>query len=172
MNNKVASLLNEQIQKELFSAYLYFDIANYYNDVGLDGFSNWFYIQAQEEMSHAILFRQYLLDNGQKVTLFPIDAPDCKFKDKEYDKPLKTTYSHEQKVTASINNIYEKAADDKDYRTTEFLNWFIKEQGEEEKNAEDLIKKFKLFGSDAKALYELDNDLAQRVYTPPSLAET
>ncbi len=172
MNDKVAFLLNEQIQKELFSAYLYFDMANYYSDVGLNGFSNWFYIQAQEEMSHAMLFRQYLLDNGQKVTLLPIEAPACKFKDKEYDKPLKTTYSHEQAVTASISNIYEKATTAKDYRTIEFLNWFIKEQGEEEKNADDLIKKFKLFGSDAKALYELDNELAQRVYASPSLSET
>ena len=167
MDKKVHVLLNEQVQKELYSAYLYFDMANYYNIEGLDGFSNWFYVQAQEEMDHAMLMRQYLLNNDQKVALLPIDAPKSGYED--FGKPLAESLEHEQFVTASINAIYEAAMAAKDYRTTEFLNWFIKEQGEEEKNANDLIRKYELFGSDAKGLYGLDQELAARVYTAPSL---
>lgn len=168
MNDKVYSLLNEQVQKELYSAYLYLDMANYYSDEGLDGFSNWFYVQAQEEMSHAMLIRQYLLNNDQKVALMPIEAPGGGYKG--FGDPLAQSLEHEKYVTASINTIYEAALADKDYRATEFLNWFIKEQGEEEKNATDLIRKHELFGSDAKGLYALDQELAARTFVAPDLA--
>ena len=157
MNSNVSVLLNEQIQKELYSAYLYFDMANYYNDAGLEGFGNWFYIQAQEEMDHAMLFRTYMLNNGQKITLLPLDAPKAGYA--SFDAPLKMALEHEEYVTASIHTIYEAAAAAKDYRVMEFLNWFVKEQGEEEKNAGDLIKKFELFGHEAKGLYALDQEL-------------
>lgn len=167
MNETVVSLLNEQIQKEMYSAYLYLDIANYYSDEGLEGFANWFEVQAKEEMDHAMLFRGYLLNNGHKITLLPIDAPQEKWS--QFDAPLHAALTHEEYVTASINTIYEAALAAKDYRTLEFLNWFVKEQGEEEKNATDLIKKFDLFGHDAKGLYALDQELKTRVYTAPSL---
>lgn len=167
MDKKVYTLLNEQLQKELYSAYLYLDIANHYSDEGLDGFANWFFIQAQEEMSHAMLFREYLLNNDQKVKLLPVDAPKGKHKD--FSSPLEQALEHEKYVTASISAIYEAALGVKDYRAVEFLNWFIKEQGEEEKNATDLIKKYELFGGDAKGLYSLDQELAARTYTAPDL---
>jgi len=167
MDNKISLLLNEQIQKELYSSYLYLDMANYYSDEGLDGFANWFYIQAQEEMDHAMLFRTYLLNNDYRIKLLPIQAPDKEYAD--FSVPLALSLEHEQYVTASINNIYDAALSAKDYRTIEFLNWFIKEQGEEEKNAGDLIKKFELFGRDAKGLYQLDQELNGRVYSAPSL---
>lgn len=167
MVNKIALLLNEQIQKELYSSYLYLDMANYYSDEGLDGFANWFYIQAQEELDHAMLFRTYLLNNGYRIKLLPIEAPDKEFTD--FSVPLALSLEHEQFVTASINTICEAAMAEKDYRAIEFLNWFIKEQGEEEKNAGDLIKKFQLFGRDAKGLYQLDQELGARVYSAPSL---
>lgn len=167
MDHKIAELLNEQIQKELYSSYLYLDMAGYYSDEGLDGFANWFYIQAQEEMDHAMLFRTYLLNNDYRVKLLPIQAPDKEFTD--FSVPLALSLEHEQYVTASINNIYDAALSAKDYRAIEFLNWFIKEQGEEEKNSTDLIKKFELFGGDAKGLYQLDQELSARVYSAPSL---
>lgn len=167
LDKQVASLLNEQIQKEFYSAYLYLDMANYYSDAGLTGFENWFHIQAQEERDHAMLFRSYLMNNGEKVALLPIDAPDENYT--AFDGPLQKSYAHECLVTASINNIYAVAIEGKDYRTMEFLSWFIKEQGEEEKNASDLIAKYALFGKDPKSLYELDKDMAARVYTAPSL---
>lgn len=167
MNKQIADLLNEQITKELYSAYLYLDIANYYTDEGLDGFANWFYIQVQEELDHAMLFRTYLLNNSIKVVLAPIEAPNNHFA--AQNEPLTLSLAHEQQVTRWINNIYEAALAEKDYRTIEFLNWFIKEQGEEEKNSTDLIRKFELFGRDAKGLYDLDQSLSSRVYTAPSL---
>lgn len=167
LNKEVSALLNEQINKELYSAYLYLDIANYYSDQGLAGFENWFYIQAQEERDHAMLIRSYLLNNDESVTLTAIAAPDSTHTD--YLSPLNLTLAHEQTVTASINNIYAVAYAQKDFRTMQFLDWFVKEQGEEEKNATDLIRKYELFGSDAKGLYLLDQELGARVYAAPSL---
>lgn len=167
MDQKLISLLNEQIQKELYSAYLYLDISNHYEDKGLRGFSNWFYVQAQEEMDHAMLFRTYLLNSDAQIKLLPLSAPDQSYPD--FKAPLELALSHEKDVTASIHTIYEAALNAKDYRAVEFLNWFIKEQGEEEKNTNDLIKKYELFGMDSKGLYALDQELSARVYTAPSL---
>ena len=167
LNQEVLKLLNEQITKEFYSAYLYMDMANYYSDQSLNGFENWFFIQMQEERDHALLFRQYILDNGEEVTLGAIDAPDKKFT--SFRDPLVLAYEHEQFVTASINTIYDAAYKIKDYRTMQFLDWFIKEQGEEEKNADDNVKKYDLFASDPKGLYMLDNEMKARIYNPPSL---
>ncbi|MDF2820444.1 MAG: ferritin [Clostridiales bacterium] len=167
LNQEVAILLNEQINKELYSAYLYLDIANYYSDQGLAGFENWFYVQMQEEFAHAMLFRKYLLNLEQIVKLTSIDAPTKQYKD--FKEPLLDTLEHEKFVTASINNIYDKAYQSKDFQTMQFLDWFVKEQGEEEKNSNDLIKKYDLFGSDSKGLYMLDNELSTRIFTAPSL---
>ena len=167
LNQEIAKLLNEQINKELFSAYLYLDIANYYADQTLNGFENWFFIQTQEERDHALLFRQYLLDNGASVTLTQIEGLNEKYND--FREPLVKAFEHEQYVTASINKIYEAAYKISDFRTMQFLDWFIKEQGEEEKNADDNIKKFDLFAGDPKGLYMLDIEMKARVYTAPSL---
>lgn len=167
LNEKVTKLINEQITKELFSAYLYLDMSNYYIESGLAGFGNWFKVQAQEERDHALLFMQYLQNNGDKVTFSEIKAPDITFS--AYYVPLEESLKHEQFVTASIDNIYNEAFQIKDHRTMQFLDWFIKEQGEEEKNSEDLILKYNVFGTDAKGLYMLNSELAARVYAPPSL---
>lgn len=167
LDKKVVELLNAQINKELYSAYIYLEMANYYSDEGLNGFENWFYIQTQEERDHAMLFRTYLLNNGEKVTLETIDAPQ-----KVYDNfraPLETALEHERYVTSLINTIYDAAYSVKDFRTMQFLDWFVKEQCEEEKNTDDLIKRFDLFGSDAKGLYMLDSELGARIYSAPSL---
>ncbi len=166
-NTKVTQLLNEQINKELYSAYLYMDIANYYANENLTGFENWFYVQMQEERDHAMLFRTYLLDSGEKIQLTAIAGPDISFPD--FKAPLQAALEHEKYVTASINTIYEEAYNSKDFRTMQFLDWFIKEQGEEEKNTGDLVQRYTLFGGDPKGLYMLDNELKARVYAPPSL---
>jgi len=167
LNQEVTKLLNDQINKEFYSAYLYMDMANYYADQSLGGFEHWFFIQLQEERDHALLFRQYLLNNAEVVTLDAIAAPDKKYT--SYRDPLVLAFEHEQYVTASINTIYEAAYKHKDFRTMQFLDWFIKEQGEEEKNADDNIKKFDLFASDPKGLYMLDNEMKSRLYAAPSL---
>ena len=167
MNEKVRDLLNQQINKEFYSAYLYLDFSNYFKSRGLDGFANWYLVQAQEERDHAMLFYQYLQNENQKVTLDAIDKPD-KVINEDMDV-LKAGLAHEEYVTSLINDIYSAAHEVKDYRTMQFLDWFVKEQGEEETNANDLISKMELFGSDPKSLYMLTQELAARVYTAPSL---
>ena len=167
MNKKVHELLNDQINKEFYSAYLYLDFSNYFKRVGLDGFANWYMIQAQEERDHAMLFYQYLQNENKNVTLKAIDKPDKTFEC--HMDVLKAGLEHEEYVTSLINNIYAAAYEEKDFRTMQFLDWFVKEQGEEETNANDLISKMELFGSDPKSLYMLNQELAARVYTAPSL---
>ena len=167
LDKKVAQLLNTQINKEVYSEYLYLDFSNYFAYEGLEGFANWYSIQAKEEHDHAMLILQYLQNNGYKVTLSAIDKPGKKLT--KHGDPLKFSLEHEQYITSLINNIYAAADKANDYRTMQFLDWFVKEQGEEEKNAEGMIKKFELFGADAKSLYLLDTELKGRVYAAPSL---
>ena len=138
INEKIAKLIIEQVNKELYSGYLYLDFANYYADAGLDGFAHWYEIQAQEERDHAMMMRRYLIDNGVRVTFDAVAKPDKVFK--SCDDPLKAGYEHEQYVTSLINNIYAEANKIHDYKTMQFLDWFIKEQGEEEKKRRRSVK--------------------------------
>lgn len=167
LNKEITALLNDQVNKEFYSAYLYLDMANYYASEGLNGFANWFNVQAQEERDHALLFTTYLLNNSEKVSLTAVDAPDQTYK--TFEDPLKTSRKHEQYVTSLIHKIYGEAVKANDFRTTQFLDWFVREQGEEEKNADDLIKRYELFGNDSKGLYLLDSELAARTYAAPTL---
>lgn len=167
ISNRVADLLNEQINKELYSAYLYLDFAVYYEDKGLAGFANWFMIQAQEERDHAMLFMKYMQNNGLKVELEAIAKPESEING--FMDPLVEALKHEKFVTASINAIYEAAYEDKDFRTMKFLDWFIEEQGEEETNADTNIKNYELFGCTPQGLYSLNAEMAGRVYSAPSL---
>ena len=167
LDGKVAKLLNEQVTKEFFSAYFYLDMANYYLNEQLNGFGNWFKVQAQEERDHAMLFIDYLLNNSEEVVFDDIKAPHKTYGG--FGDPPNLALEHERSVTRSIYNIYSAATEVKDFRTMQFLDWFVKEQGEEEKNTEDLVKKYDLFGLDSKSLYMLDSELAARVYAPPTL---
>ncbi len=167
LKKEISELINTQVNKELYSAYLYLDFANFFHDKGLDGFANWYEIQTQEERDHAMLIRTYLINNGDSVTFDAVAKPDVEKTD--VMTILKAALKHEQYVTSLINNIYAAADAAKDYRTMQFLDWFVKEQGEEEKNADDMIKKYELYGSDAKGLYALNQELLGRVYAAPSL---
>lgn len=167
MNDKIHALLNQQINKEFYSAYLYLAIANYYDEQDLDGFANYYTIQAQEERDHALLFLKYMQLNGLKVTFDAIEKPAFVFED--HLDPLVEAAKHERYVTALINAIYHECHEGKDYRTMKFLDWFVNEQMEEEDNADSMVNRFKLFGRDAKGLYALDQEFAARVYTAPSL---
>ena len=167
MNTKVRDLLNQQINKEFSSAYLYLEFSNYFEDVGLEGFANWYMVQAQEERDHAMLFYKYLQNENQKVTLEAIDKPAKEITC--HMDVLKAGLEHEEYVTSLINDIYAAAYEVKDFRTMQFLDWFVKEQGEEETNANDMITKMELFGYDPRSLYLLDQEFAARVYTAPSL---
>lgn len=167
LHQKVTDLLNQQINAEFYSAYLYLNFSNYFQFKGLDGFANWYHVQAQEERDHAMLFYQYLQNNDTPVVLETVEKPEPT--GASHLAVLQQGLAHENAVTALIHGIYDVAQQHKDFRTLQFLDWFVKEQGEEEKSASDLITKMELFGGDAKGLYLLDAELAARIYAPPSL---
>ena len=129
LDKQVVELLNQQVNKEFYSAYLYLDFSNFYYDQGLEGFGNWYKVQAQEERDHAMLFIQYLQNNGEKVVLEAVDKPDIALESAK--AVLAEGLKHEQYVTGLIHNIYDAAYSVKDFRTMQFLDWFVKEQGEE-----------------------------------------
>ena len=163
LTEQVTTVLNDQINKELYSAYLYLTFADYYEDRGLKGFANWYEIQAKEEMDHAMAIRRYLLDNDFTPVMEAIAKPDKVF---ENDlQPLEAGLAHEEYVTSLIHHCYEVAHEQHDVRTMKFLDWFVSEQGEEETNARDMITNMKLFGCDPKGLYDLDREYQARVYT-------
>jgi len=167
MDKKVHELLNAQINKELYSAYLYLEFSNRFKADSLDGFANWYMIQAQEERDHAMLFYTYLQNEDMPVTLEAVAKPEVDAP--EHMDILKAGLAHEKYVTSLINDIYAAAYEVRDFRTMQFLDWFVKEQGEEETNANDLISKMTLFGSDPRSLYLLNQELAARIYSAPSL---
>lgn len=167
LEKNIAGLVNTQVNKEFYSAYLYLHFANFYVEKGLNGFANWYQVQAQEERDHATLMIQYLQNNDVPVTFEAIDKPEAGLR--TVMDPLKAGLAHEQHVTSLIHTLYGAAYEAKDFRTMQFLDWFVKEQGEEETSANDLIKKMELFGSDPKGLYMLDQEMAARVYAAPSL---
>lgn len=167
INEKVAKIIIEQINKELYSSYLYLSMSAYFSDTGLLGFANWTRVQVQEESAHAMLLYDYLINRGQKVTLSPIDAPPHNWKNPLH--VMEEILAHEVYVTGLINNIVSVAEAAKDRATMSYLNWFVDEQVEEEANATDIIAKLKLIGDDKSALYLLDKDLSTRVFVQPMI---
>ena len=161
LNKKIVDLMNNQINKELESAYIYLDFANYFSEKNLTGFEHWYKVQAQEEIEHAEKFIDYLHDENEQVKLTPIEIAKSK-----YDSDMQVLESgleHEIFVTELINNIYMEAEKLNDYRSLKFLDWFITEQAEEEKNANDLISNYTLFATGCNAgLYQLDKELGAR----------
>lgn len=166
LNPKIQDALNEQINAELYSAYLYLSMAHYFEAEGLPGFSNWFKIQFKEEQDHATIFMNYINQRGGRVLLKAIDAVPT-----QWASPMEVftaTLEHEQKVTALINGLYTLAVEENDYATRDRLNWFITEQVEEEDNCRTLIDKLRLIGDNGMGLYMLNTELAARTYTIPS----
>ena len=166
LNPKVQDAINEQINAELYSAYLYLSMAQYFEAEGLAGFANWFKIQFQEEQAHATIFMNYVNQRGGRVMLKAIDAGPT-----TWDSPMevfRATLEHEQKVTALINSLYTLAMQEEDYATRDRLNWFVGEQVEEEDNCRALIDKLRLIGDNGMGLYMLNTELAARTYAAPS----
>lgn len=167
LDTNVGNILTQQINKEFYSAYLYLTFADFYEEQGLKGFANWYVIQSQEELAHARILRRYLLDNDWTPTMEAIAKPDLTFS--KVVEPIKAAYEHEQFITASINECYAVAQKVNDFRTMQLLDWYVKEQGEEEANAADLLKAVELFGGDPKNLFDLDRENAARVYVAPTM---
>ncbi|MDP1880186.1 MAG: ferritin [Parachlamydiaceae bacterium] len=156
MNDKLYKALNEQIKHEFFSSYLYLAMASYFENIPLDGFAKWFRRQADEEHEHGMKIYNYIIDRNLNVNLQAIDKPPSTFN--SIEEIFEMALAHERKVTHWIHQLYELAGEEKDYATQVFLQWFITEQVEEEKNAQDNLDRIKLIGDDKAALFVIDQN--------------
>ena len=166
LGEKIQQALNEQINAELYSSYLYLSMQAYFESINLAGFANWMKAQTQEELMHAIKIYDFVNERNSRVLLNAIDKPPA-----EWKSPLdvfEQVFKHEQKVTALINNLVNLAADEKDHATVGFLQWFVNEQVEEEASADAVRQQLKLMETAPGGLFMLDRELAKRVFTPPA----
>ena len=163
INDKVKEILNEQINKEFYSAYLYLSMGAYLSDVGLYGFSKWMEIQAREEIDHGMILFNYILKRKAKVELKSLGAPELSFNGVE--DIFNKEYEHERSITSAIDCIAGLTENECDLATRNFIDWYLKEQIEEEDNVLRIISKIKAFGSDKASLYLLDKELGNREYS-------
>lgn len=164
LSSKMQEALNEQINAEFWSAFLYLSMSADFASKGLMGFSNWMYVQYKEEEDHAHRFFNYIIDRNGKPEIKPIKSVKSTWKTPV--DALSDALAHERKVTAMIDNLFTIAAEEKDYATQSMLKWFIDEQVEEERTVQGLIDDLGLIKDNTFGLYTLDKDLGSRVYTP------
>jgi len=165
LTKKMQNALNQQVNAEFYSAYLYLAMEAYFKSLNLPGFANWMRVQTQEELTHAIKIYDFVIERGGTVTLKQIAQPPTKWK-----SPLdafEAAYKHEQLVTALINDLVNLAVKEKDHATSTFLQWFVNEQVEEEASANDVVQKLKMTDKSPGGRLLIDRELAQRVFTPP-----
>lgn len=162
INDKVKEILNEQINKEFYSAYLYLAMGAYLSDMGLYGFSKWMEVQAKEEIDHGMILFDYIIKRKAKVELKSLSQPQTNFNG--VDDIFKKAYEHERSITESIDCIASLTEDECDLATRNFIDWYLKEQIEEEDNVQRIITKLNIFGSDKASLYLMDKELGQREY--------
>jgi len=169
IKKRVLDALNSQLNAELYSAYLYLSMEAYFESIDLSGFANWMRAQAQEELIHAMKFYDYIVQRGERVDLTSIDEPQ-----KEWDSPLAVfehVYEHEKKVTGLINDLVDISVAESDHATTNFLQWYVAEQVEEEESASGVLQRVKLTADSPGGLFMLDTELGQRVFNPPAQEE-
>jgi ferritin len=170
LNEKMETALNNQLNAELYSGYLYLSMNAYFKNINLDGFANWMYAQAQEELMHAMKFYAFINQRGGRVKLRQIEAPPT-----EWGSPLEVfeeTLKHEQKVTGLINDLVEVALEQRDHATQIFLQWFVSEQVEEEESVGGVLEQLKLLGEAQGGLFMIDRELAKRPAPEAAPAET
>lgn len=160
LSKTMEDALNKQINRELYSSYLYLAMSSYFKSANMDGFSKWMRIQANEEKAHAMKIYDYVLARGGKVALLPIEAPKAKWA--SAGKVFEEVYAHEQKVTSMINALVELAGKEKDHATFEMLQWFIKEQVEEEEHSSAILAQIRVVGDIPGHLFWLDHQLGKR----------
>lgn len=168
ISKKLQDAINAQINKELYSEYLYISMQAWFANQNLDGLANWMDAQGKEERFHAMKFFNYVIERGGKVELQAIEQPAV-----DFGSPLKAfaaSLKHEQFVTSSINDLMDLAIKEKDHASRGMLQWFVDEQVEEEASVEKIVHRLKMIGDNPHALYMLDSELGQRVYTPPTSA--
>lgn len=166
IKQRVADAINQQINAELYSAYLYLSMAAYFEGENLSGFANWMRVQFEEEQFHGLKLFNYLHERGGKVTLEAIEAPKT-----EWDgltQVFEETLEHERHVTSLINNLMDIALEESDHATASFLRWYIDEQVEEEAAAESILTQLKFIGGQGNAILMMDREFAARTFTPPA----
>ena len=165
LNEKMEKAFLDQINKELYSEYLYLSMKAYFKNLNLNGFVNWFDVQMQEERAHAMGMFDYVYERGGSVVLDAIEKPET-----SWNSPLdvfRATLAHEEFVTSRINALLDVAEETKDRAAIIFLNWYLKEQVEEEANVGGVLAQLELIGEDKTALLNLDKELGARVFNPP-----
>ncbi len=170
ISTKMTEALNGQINKEMYSAYLYLSMSAYAESIGLSGFANWFYVQYQEETEHAMRLYHYIQEQGEAVKLAAIEQPPTEFEN--ILQMFEATLEHEKFITKSINELMDQAIGEKDHATQIFLQWFVSEQVEEEANDNEIIDKLKLIGDQSGGLFMYDKELSARTFVSELNAET
>ena len=166
LNEKIQDTINGQVNAELYSAYLYYSMAAYFESISLKGFSHWMRVQALEEMTHVQKLFSYVHDRGGKVLMKPIEAPPT-----EWTSPLaafEATYTHEVKVTALINELMDLALAESDHASCNFLQWFVAEQVEEESSVDEIVQKLVLVDKTEGGLFLLDQEMDKRTFVLPA----
>ncbi len=165
VKEKIQKALNQQLNWELYSSYLYLSMSAYFHSTNLNGFANWMRVQTQEELTHVMRFYDQLIQREGRVTLYAVEEPPS-----EWQTPLEAfehAYNHEQKVTDFINDLVNLSVAEQDHATNNFLQWFVAEQVEEIASIGGVRQKLKLIGDNSGGLFMLDNELGTRVFTPP-----
>ena len=160
ISKTVEQALNKQVNRELYSAYLYLAMSSHFESVNMKGFAKWMRVQAKEEQVHALKIYDYIIARGGTVTLLDIEAPKANWS--SAGKVFDEVYAHEQKVTAMIHGLVDLAIKEKDHATFEMLQWFVKEQVEEEEHASEIVNQIKIVGDIVGHLLVLDHQLGKR----------
>jgi ferritin len=169
LSKKMQTALNNQIVAELYSAYLYLSMSAYFQSLSLGGLANWMRVQFQEEVSHAMKMFDFVNQRGGRVLVGAIEKPPTNWASPR--AAFEATYKHEQKVTGLINKLVDLAIKERDHATESFLQWFVSEQVEEEASADEVVKKLKLVDKNGSGLLMVDQEMGQRVFTPPAPGE-
>jgi len=168
ISTKVEKAINDQINAEFYSSYLYLSMSAYFHGLNLEGFANWMRVQYQEETFHALKLYDYLAERGGKIHLQPIAEPPTDWK--SLVAVFEETLEHERKVTGLIGNLTDLAINERDHATHTMLQWFVNEQVEEEASAERILVELKRIGDNQSALFMMDREMIARVFTPPAAA--
>ncbi|WP_195972337.1 ferritin [Clostridium thermobutyricum] len=166
LSNQLLDALNDQVNFEFYSSYTYLAMAAYAESVDLSGVANFFRVQAQEEMSHAMKFYDYIFQKGGMVKLEAVEKPKVEYNN--IIEVFETGFNHEQTVTRRIYELADIATAEREHATMSLLKWFVDEQVEEENNFQTILKKVRRLEGNPAAMYMLDEELATRVFTPPT----
>ena len=166
ISDKIRDILNAQINKEFYSAYLYLAMSAYFSEIGLYGFSHWTKVQSKEEIDHGMILFEYILNRKSQVKLQQLDVPSIDMKGPV--EVFEQIYQHERSITSSIDSVANMSEGECDLATRNFIDWYLKEQIEEETSVLRIISKLKVFGTEKSALYLIDRELSEREYSTPN----